>query len=101
MSNPINSLGPQGIKPVAPTAPTAKPASSGDDFAQMMRDQLQQVGALQTDADDQVAKLVSGQSDNMTEVFVATRKAQVAFSLLMEIRNKLVDAYEEVRNMRV
>ncbi len=101
MSNPINNLGFHGIKPVTPATPVAKAASSGSDFAQMMRDQLEQVGKLQTDADDQVAKLVSGESDNMTEVFVATRKAQVAFSLLMEIRNKLVDAYEEVRNMRV
>lgn len=101
MSNPISNVGAQGIKPVVPSAPTVKPGGSGDDFAQMMRAQLEQVGKLQTDADDQVAKLVSGQSDNMTEVFVATRKAQVAFSLLMEIRNKLVDAYDEVRNMRV
>jgi flagellar hook-basal body complex protein FliE len=37
----------------------------------------------------------------MAEVFSAVRKAQVAFGLLMEIRNKLTDAYEEIQQMRV
>jgi len=48
-----------------------------------------------------VQDLLTGRSQNITEVFVAARKAEVAFSLLMEIRNKLSDAYTEIKNLRV
>jgi flagellar hook-basal body complex protein FliE len=56
---------------------------------------------LQTEADAGVQKLMTGQTDNVAEVFTATRKAGIAFDLLMEIRNKLMDAYSELRQMRV
>lgn len=85
-----------GVKPAA----ESKPAGEGD-FASLMKDQLQKVSAMQSEADAKVEQFLTGQSDNMTDVFVAARKAQVAFSLLMEMRNKLVDAYQELQNMRV
>ena len=67
----------------------------------MIKEQLQKVSQMQSEADEKVQALVTGESQNLTEVFTAARKAEVAFSLLMEIRNKLVDAYQEVKNMRV
>lgn len=78
----------------------AKPAEGGD-FASLLRKQLEQVSHMQTEADRGVENLLTGQTDNITEVFTAARKAEVAFSLLMEIRNKLVDAYTELRQMRI
>ena len=64
-------------------------------------DKLDEVNRLQTEAGKSVEKLVTGESQNMAEVFSAVRKADVAFSLLMEIRNKLMDAYEQIKQMRV
>ncbi len=101
MANPISI---NGVGPVGPAGPIrpAKPATrSGDDFATMIKEQLQKVSQMQSEADEKVQALVTGESQNLTEVFTAARKAEVAFSLLMEIRNKLVDAYQEVKNMRV
>ena len=46
-------------------------------------------------------KLVTGQTNNVAEVFAAVNKAGIAFDLLMEIRNKLTDAYQEIQQMRV
>lgn len=96
------------ISPLQPgpglLGPAAAPPAGGtvaDDFAAALRDQLQQVAKVQNEADEQVRLLASGETSSMTEVMTATRKAQVAFSLLMEIRNKLVDAYQELQNMRV
>ena len=92
--------------PVGSTVqPAAKQATEktagGDDFASLIKEQLQQVSDMQSEAQENVEKLLTGQTENVTEVFTAARKAEVAFSLLMEIRNKLVDAYEEFKNMRV
>ena len=44
---------------------------------------------------------MSGKTDNVTEVFAAVNKAGVAFDLLMEIRNKLLDAYQEIKQIRI
>jgi flagellar hook-basal body complex protein FliE len=59
------------------------------------------VNRLQQEAADGVEKVVTGETDNIAEVFSAVRKSDVAFSMLMEMRNKLIDAYRDVQQMRV
>lgn len=80
---------------------TGTSAANGKEFKQLLMDSLQQVNQLQQEADAKVENLVTGKSDNVVEVFSAVRKADVAFSLLMEIRNKMLDAYQEVQQMRI
>jgi flagellar hook-basal body complex protein FliE len=75
--------------------------AAGKEFKQLLMDSLQQVNRLQQEADAKVENLLTGKSDNVVEVFSAVRKADVAFSLLMEIRNKMLDAYTEIQQMRV
>ncbi len=109
----VDPIAPSRVSPYGPAVPAAPasggagqaggPASKGveTDFTAQLRQQLDQVSQMQTEADQGVQNLLTGRTDNITEVLTATRKAQVAFSLLMEIRNKLVDAYVELRQMRV
>jgi len=94
----LGSVGP--ARPVGPSAP-AGGKSVGDDFAAMLRRQLEQVSRMQAEADQSVQSLLTGGTQNITEVFTTARKAEVAFSLLIEIRNKLVSAYDELKNLRV
>ncbi|MGE0480457.1 MAG: flagellar hook-basal body complex protein FliE [Phycisphaerae bacterium] len=103
MSDPFSIQGVGSVRPVTPpsTPPRVAPAGGSDAFSSVLRRQLDQVNAMQADADRNVENLLTGEAQNITEVFVAARKAQVAFSLLMEIRNKLVDAYTELRQLRV
>jgi flagellar hook-basal body complex protein FliE len=98
LSNPIRP-----ICPPAAGAPAAAPAApAGDEsFAAMLRRQLEQVSDMDNQAKQGMQDLLTGRTQNITEVFVAARKAEVAFSLLMEIRNKLSDAYTEIKNLRV
>ncbi len=103
MVDPISpdQLTPIGLtRPGAATRPTERTAGE-DDFAATLRRQLEQVSRIQSEADEGIQALLTGQTDNITEVFTTARKAEVAFSLLMEIRNKLVDAYSELRQLRV
>ena len=103
MVDPIspNPLMPRG--PVRPGPAPGRPAEAGggSDFAAELRQQLEQVSRMQAEADEGVQNLLTGRSDNITEVLTTARKAEVAFSLLMEIRNKLVDAYTELKQLRV
>lgn len=102
MVNPVSA---QRVTPPAapqPCAPAkAEQPAGGSSFAGELRAQLEQVNQMQTEAEQNVQDLLTGRTDNLTGVIVSARKAEVAFSLLMEIRNKLVDAYLELRQMRV
>ncbi len=75
--------------------------SGGKDFKQLLMDSLEQVNKLQQEAQNATEKLATGQTDNVAEVFSAVKKADIAFSLMMQIRNQLVNAYTEIRNMRM
>ena len=97
----VNTVGPvRSVDLVSPTR-SVGPATPESDFASVLRQQLEQVSQIQMEADQGVEDLLTGRTNSVTEVFVAARKAEMAFGLLMEIRNKLADAYLELRNMRV
>lgn len=90
------------IQAPATSAPTSKPdAPPSKDFKEYLLSSLDKVNELQNEADAGVQRLMTGETDNVAEVFSASRKAGVAFDLLMEIRNKLVDALTEINQMRV
>jgi flagellar hook-basal body complex protein FliE len=88
--------------------PLGKPTSAGPtttldgkSFKDVLMESLGEVNRLQQEAEAGVEKVATGQTENLAEVFSAVRKADVAFSMLMEMRNKLVDAYREIQQIRV
>jgi flagellar hook-basal body complex protein FliE len=91
---PIQSISPQGLQ-------RADAAGKSGDFKSVLLDSLGEVNRLQTEADQGVQRLITGQTDNVAEVMAAVNKAGIAFDLLMEVRNKLNDAYQEIQQMRV
>ncbi len=104
MADPLSIGGLNAGQPLGPVGPAGapKPASQteGKSFRDLLLDSLDQVNRLQQEAAQGVEKVATGETDNLAEVFTAVRKADVAFSLLMEMRNKLVDAYREIQQMR-
>ncbi|MBI1825608.1 MAG: flagellar hook-basal body complex protein FliE [Planctomycetes bacterium] len=100
----INSLATNGIGGVGSALPpgvAGPPATvEGKDFRSILMDSLNEVNRLQTEADQGVQKLVTGETNNVAEVFATVNKAGIAFDLLMQVRNKLIDAYQEIQQMR-
>ena len=86
--------------PAAPAA-AAPAAPAGKSFQAVLLESLDEVNRLQAEADEGVQRLLTGQTDNVAEVMAAVNKAGIAFDLLMEIRNKLVDSYKEIVQMQV
>lgn len=70
-------------------------------FRDTLTDAVNKVNELSTDADVQMQKLATGQTKNIPEVLIATEKAAVAFKLLTQVRNKIIDAYQEIMKMQV
>jgi flagellar hook-basal body complex protein FliE len=73
----------------------------GQSFSDVLLNSLSEVNRLQQEATAGVEQLATGQTDDLAGVFSAVRKADVAFSMLMEMRNKMLDAYHEIQQMRV
>lgn len=105
MTNPIEA--PNVIRSVSPVAPNAlgrlaaEEDPKGKDFKAILLESLEEVDRLQKEADKGVQRLVTGENDNVVEVLAAVNKAGIAFDLLMEVRNKLTDAYREIQQMRI
>ena len=103
MANPIHAVG--GLGPVNPVARVQPAQQAGrvseSGFKDLLLKNLEEVNRLQTEADEGVQKLLTGETDNVAEVFAAANKAGIAFDLLMEVRNKLQEAYRDIQQMRV
>jgi flagellar hook-basal body complex protein FliE len=67
----------------------------------MLLDSIGEVNGMQQEADQAVESLMTGEDVNPAEVLTAVQKADMAFRMMMQIRNKLVAAYDEVKSIRV
>lgn len=82
-------------------APAGTEATEGGSFKDVLLKNLNEVNKLQQDADSTLENYVTGKTSNVGEVISASQKATLAFSMLVQIRNKLQDAYDEIKNLRV
>jgi len=98
---PIAPAGAPGAAGLRRSATAAEGPAGGASVKTILLARLAQVNRLQQEASQGVERLATGQTANVAEVFTAVRKADVAFSLLMEMRNKLMEAYQEIRQMQV
>ena len=84
-------------------APQEIPGSStGADFAQLLKDSINQVNKTQKAAAELTTKFEAGDpSVNLSEVMVALQKANVSFQAMTQVRNNLVSAYKDIMNMPI
>lgn len=82
-------------------ANTGEAQEGAPSFKDVLMKNLNEVNKLQQDADTALENYVTGKSSNVGEVITASQKASLAFSMLTQIRNKLQDAYDEVKNLRI
>jgi flagellar hook-basal body complex protein FliE len=76
-------------------------AAAGPSFKDVLMKNLEQVNKVQQEASAAIEDLQAGRRDDISGVMAAQKKAETAFKMLMQVRNKLMDAYDEVKQMRV
>ena len=76
------------------------PKAAEDSFGKWLDKSLNEVNELQQKADLSAQHLVSGESKDIHGTMIAMQKATVAFNLVMEVRNKVISAYEEIKRMQ-
>jgi flagellar hook-basal body complex protein FliE len=86
------------MRPAASPTPAAAPAK---DFHNHLKEALGEVNDLKQQADQAIQQLVGEGKGDLQETIVAMEKADVSFRLMMQIRNKILDAYQEIVRMQV
>ena len=92
-----------GSLPVSPgDRPGGRGRSGGaDSFTEFLRDSIAEVDRLQKEAGRAAEELAAGRTENIHETMIALKKAEISFKMMMQIRNKIVKAYEEVMRMQI
>ncbi len=72
-----------------------------DSFANTLKDAIKSVDSLQKDADIKIQKLATGQSTDIHGTMIASEKAEIALKFMIQVRNKIIDAYHEIMKMQV
>jgi flagellar hook-basal body complex protein FliE len=85
----------------APPATVNKPTGDAASFKDYLLDSIRDVNSMQQQADQAVETLMTGGEADPAEVLTAVQKADLAFRLMMQMRNKLMQVYQEVRDIRV
>lgn len=94
----ISSVNAGAFAPVTSAPPEA---AGGPDFKNLLLESIEEVNSMQQEADRAVETLATGGEVNPAEVLTAVQKADLAFRMMMQVRNKLMQAYEEVKAIRV
>lgn len=92
-----------GSLPSIPTlkAPAVGGADAAAEFRDLLMNSIEQVNGMQAEADQAVELFATGQDVNPAEVLTAVQKADLAFRLTMQIRNKVMQAYQEIQDIRI
>ncbi len=96
---PIQSI--EGVSESFGVTPLKGPGSQGKGFGDLLKNAVESVNTMQYEAmrlEDAVAK---GENVNIHQAVIAGEKAGLSFKLLMQVRNKVIDAYQEVMRMQV
>jgi flagellar hook-basal body complex protein FliE len=101
MSNPITGISGGGADfGVTSTLSHGGGGKGSGDFVKSLQDAMSEVGDLQSQADTQVNQLLTGNGQDVHSAMIAVEKASLAFDMMVQVRNKIVQAYQQVSGMQ-
>lgn len=75
-------------------------AAEGGKFLETLQQSMDQVEGAQGDAATQVVQLLNGKGADLHSAMIAVEKADLSFQLMMQVRNKIVQAYQQISSMQ-
>ena len=85
-----------GVNEASATTTGPTQASGWSDFLTTLHGAVDQVNQLQSEASMKVSTMLSGNGQDVHSAMIAVQKAELAFELMVEMRNKIVSAYQEI-----
>ncbi|HEV2469754.1 MAG TPA: flagellar hook-basal body complex protein FliE [Candidatus Sulfotelmatobacter sp.] len=98
MSSPISSLRILPAEVGAPSFGTSEPTETG--FRDMLHSAIDDMQNLESQAEAKVSGVIDGNGADVHSAMIAVEKADLSFQLMMQVRNKIVSAYEEISRMQ-
>ncbi|MBN1571461.1 MAG: flagellar hook-basal body complex protein FliE [Acidobacteria bacterium] len=74
---------------------------SGTGFGEILKDAISTANELQKQSDQEIQKLMTGESQDLHTTVIAMQKADLSFQMMMQVRNKIVQAYQEIMRMQI
>ncbi len=90
-----------GLSPLDSGKGPRKTEQSGTSFKETLSGFMSEVNSMQNQADESIQKMAAGEISDVHQVMSSVEEAKTAFNMMMEIRNKVMDAYDEVMRMRL
>lgn len=100
MTSPISAVSAAPIVE-APRLDSISSQQGGGEFKSLLNSAIQNVSTTQNNADAAVKSFLNGDSDELHSTVLATQRADLQFEMFMQVRNKVVSAYQEVMRMQV
>ncbi len=97
---PLSEVRRHRLEKQLPQTPSS-PSSGGESFASTLNNAIHSVNRVQQEADQKMQELATGKNKNIAEVMIAAEKADIALQLMIQMRNKLIESYQEVMKMQV
>ena len=97
MNHAISSL---RILPAEIESPAASTNQEGSDFIDTLRGAMDQVNELQSAAEEKIHGLLNGSGMDVHTAMIAVEKADLSFQLMMQVRNKIVQAYQDISRLQ-
>ncbi|MCK4466875.1 MAG: flagellar hook-basal body complex protein FliE [Desulfobacterales bacterium] len=90
------------IPPISDTpGESSKVGENKSSFSNVLKDKIGEINKLQLDADAAIAKVELSDSGSIHEAMIAMEKASISFKTMLQVRNKMLEAYQEVMRMQV
>ncbi|MHB8170482.1 MAG: flagellar hook-basal body complex protein FliE [Thermincolia bacterium] len=92
--------------PMVPLVPVSKTTNSSQvegevDFGEMLKKAINDVNTLQQQSREAKVKLVTGDVEDIHSVMIAGAKASVAMQFTLQVRNKVIESYQEIMRMQI
>ena len=93
----INPLFPNPeLQPLGGLAKAETALGGGEGFADVLKTAIRDVNQLQQDSDQKIGSLLKGESQDLHGTVLAVQQADTSFKMMMQVRNKIVEAYKEI-----
>jgi len=101
----MNDIGIKGVatnlQPGLNSKSVTETNGEGNSFAEMLKGSVNKVNTMQNEADQAVQNLLVGKDPNIHQVMITVEKANLSLQMMMQVRNKIMSAYEEIMRTQV
>lgn len=96
----INLMAPQNL-PLPKIVPVSEDLAANASFGELMRQKLVEVNNLQLRSDELTKEMLTGKPVDLHQVMIAAEQAGLALQLTVQVRNKIIEAYQEISRMQI